>query len=676
MQSATSAVGEAREAFARHEWTRTYDLLADLPHGSLDASDLEALAESAWWTARLEQCIAARERAFSLYSSAGDNRRAAVVAINLAKDHFAKSAGRVGMAWMSRAERLLEGEQDCIELGILERTRAVLAHEGAGDFEKAIEHARAALEIATRHGDQNLIALALQDEGRAAVAKGEVDRGMNLLDEATVAAVSGDLAPMTTGVIYCNVITICEEIADYGRAGEWTDVAKRWCDRQEIAGFPGLCRVHRAGIIRLRGSWAEAENEAIRAADELKDFNHGYTAEAFYQLGEIRYERGDLDLAEDAFCRAHELGREPQPGMALLQLAQGKTDAAVAGIRRALDEEQRDLHRARLLRAYAEILDGVGGAAELQGSVEELDRLAGMFGTTALRAAADEARGRLALATGTATEAVTAFRNARRGWSEVEAPYLVAKARVLLARAYNDAGEAEAAKLESAAARSAFETLGASRDSSLVDAASSAVTAPPQSAGPASGATLKKEGEYWLVGYGNDFFRLKDSKGLQLLGELVRAPGREFHVLELMTGRAAPTTGRPDATEVHVAGADLGPALDAEAKAAYRRRYEELQAELDEAEEWGDSARATKAREEMDVLATELSRAVGLGGRDRKVGSDAERARVNVTRTIRAALDRIKQHSSELGEHLAHAVQTGTFCAYRPDPATKISWDL
>lgn len=651
-------------------------MLSDVPEESLEASDLEALAESAWWTARLEQCIAARERAFALYTSAGEDRRAAVVAINLAKDHFAKRAGRVGMAWMNRAERLLENHEDSLEAGILQRTRAVMAHEGEADYDKAIERAREALKIATAHGDQNLMALALQDEGRAAVARGEVERGMELLDEATVAAVSGDLSPMTTGVIYCNVITICEEIADYGRAAEWTDVAKRWCDRQEIAGFPGLCRVHRAGIIRLRGSWAEAENEALRAAEELKDFNHGYTAEAFYQLGEIRLERGDLELAEEAFCRAHELGREPQPGMALLQLAQGKSNGALAGITRALDEEVRDLHRVRLLRAYGEVLDGVGRAAELSDAVQELGRLAEAYRTPVLRAAADEVAGRYALGTDDPMGAVASFRSALRGWQHLAAPYLVAKGRVLLARAYRAGSEAEAAELELAAARSAFRSLGAERDALLLDTeADAGGTAVGEQDENGNVATLRREGEYWLVSYLDESFRLKDSKGLQLLAELLRSPHKEFHALELMTRSSRPTPA-PSGGELDVASDGTGAVLDDRGKAAYRSRYEELSADLEEAQRWGDPERAAKTEREMQFLADEMAKAVGLGGRDRQTGSDSERARVNVTRTIRAALERIARHSPPLGEHLTRAIDTGTFCAYRPDPTATITWNL
>ena len=679
MTQRTDAIREARQAFSAHDWARTYDLLTSVPQDTLEASDLEAMAESAWWMAKLDDCITARERAYSLYVDAGDKRKAATVAIALAKDNFARSSGTIGMAWLNRAEHLLEGDEECIEFGALERTRSVIAYEGEGDYDKAIHHARSALDIATKHGDRDLMAIALEDQGRALVSQGEVEKGMAMMDEATVAAVSGDLSPMATGVVYCNLITVCEDIADYARAGEWTDAAKRWCERVAIAGFPGLCRVHRAGIIRLRGAWAEAEDEALRAARELEHFNHGYTAEAFYQLGEIRFELGDLALAEESFSRAHDLGRDPQPGLALLQLAQGKVDAAASAIARSLREESRDLRRARLIPAYVEIMLAAGRDEGIDDLCAELEGLAATYATAALTAAAREVRGRVALHRDEAETAIGALRDAVRHWKAVEAPYLVAKTRVLLARAYAAEGDHEAARLEFAAARSCFESLGAKRDTAEVDELEGDAAPAPAIPAPSDGGsgTFRREGEYWLVSYGDDSFRLKDTKGLQFLAELLRAPNKEFHALELVGGSLA-TTPAPsvEAGDVAVSSGDLGAVLDPAAKAAYKARYEELQATRDEAEGWGDDERAARAREEMDYLADELSRAVGLGGRDRKMGSDAERARVNVTRTVRAALERIQKHSPALGEHLAKSLHTGTFCSYRPDERARISWDL
>src|SRR2546422_9647944 len=148
----------------------------------------------------------------------------------------------------------------------------------------------------------------------------------------------------------------CEGLADYRRSREWSEGANRWCERQAIDGFPGMCRVYRAEIIRLRGAWAEAEQEARRACEELREFNIGYAAAAFYEIGEIRLRMGDFAAAEEAFRQAHDLGRDPEPGLAMLRLAQGKQDAALKLINTALSDESRDrLRRARLLPALVDI---------------------------------------------------------------------------------------------------------------------------------------------------------------------------------------------------------------------------------------------------------------------------------------------------------------------------------
>ncbi|MDQ3669912.1 MAG: hypothetical protein M3377_06485, partial [Actinomycetota bacterium] len=391
----------------------------------------------------------------------GNARRAAIVAIALVKDYYAKGSPSIGSGWVSRAERLLADEPECLEHGWLERLRGVLAHEGAGDYEKALEHVRRALALGAKFGDRELQAVALHDQGRALVASGRVAEGMALIDEATVAAVSGELRPYDTGVIYCNTIAACKELADYRRAGDWTEAAKRWCERQSIAGFPGMCRVYRASIMLVQGAWPEAEVEARRACDELQEFNLSYAAEAFYELGEIRLRAGDLSAAEKAFKQAHELGRDPQPGLALLRLAEGKTQSACSCIDRALADESRDLYRAPLLPANVEIAVASGDLEKARSATEELEAIAEKFGSDALRATAGTARARVALSEGDAGAAVRTSREALRRWQSIDAPYETAETRMLLASAYVADGDADSAVLELEAARAAFERLGA-----------------------------------------------------------------------------------------------------------------------------------------------------------------------------------------------------------------------
>jgi class 3 adenylate cyclase len=481
-----------REAVDRHAWSEGYELLKESDTaGTMLPEDLERLAGAAWWMGQLDDCISARDRAFAAYMDAGDRRRAAMVATMLAKDHYAKGASSIGTGWVNRAERLLAEEPDCVEQGYLERLKGVIAHEGAGDYEKALEHGRRALDLAMRFADRDLQAIALHDQGRALVALGQVDAGMALIDEATVAAVSGELAPLTTGVVYCNTITACKELADYRRAGDWTEAAKRWCERQAIAGFPGMCRVYRASIMLTRGAWAEAEQEARRACDELGSFNLSYAAEAFYELGEIRLRTGDLAAAEEAFRHAHELGRDPQPGLALVRLAEGKLDGASSCIEGALADESRDLYRARLLPAQTRIAVASGDADTARRATEELKEIARKYGSEALEAMALTTRSMVSLAEENAGEATRAARGALRLWQSVAAPYEAAEARVLLASAHRAEGKRDDALLELEAALGAFERLGAALDAGHVRSDLEALGAKPVARASGDGRQTK-----------------------------------------------------------------------------------------------------------------------------------------------------------------------------------------
>ena len=456
---------EGRDAFERHAWQEAFDILssADTSAG-LSAEDLERLAEAAWWTGRMDGCIQARERAYAAYVEAGNRHSAALVALKLANDYGHRLAHSIASGWFSRAERLFQQIPESREHGYLARDRANKALHG-GDMDRALEHAAKTLEIGTHFGDPDLQALGLHEQGRVLVAKGQVDEGMSLLDEAAVAAVGGELGPVATAIIYCNMISACRDLADYRRAGDWTEAAKRWCERQSIAGFPGICRVHRAEVMRLRGAWAEAEQDARRACDELEHFSPALAANAFYEVGEIKLRIGDMAAAEDAFCQAHELGREPQPGLALLRLAEGNIDAACSMINRALADQSWDrLARARLLPAQVEIAIAAGDLETARSATDEMEAIAEAYGTPALQASAACARGALQLAEGDAAAACDSLRRGWRLWQEVEAPYEAARARVLLAAAHRAEGDDEAAVLELRAANSTFERLGAVAD--------------------------------------------------------------------------------------------------------------------------------------------------------------------------------------------------------------------
>ncbi len=456
---------QGRDAHARHAWEEAYRTLMEAASAApLDAGDLGRLAEAAWWTGHLADCIAAREQAYAA-SVSHDPTATAIVGIELARNYFAKGDGSVAAAWLSRAERLLADTAPCVAHGYLSRMQSVIAFERDHDSTTALERSRTTLEIATRFQDRDLMGMALHDQGRALVALGDVAQGKALIDEATVAAVGGEVSPFAAAVIYCNTITTCMNIGDYVRANQWTEAAKRWCERQTISGFPGTCRLYRATVLRLQGAWSEAESEAQRACEELRGFNRGYLAAALYELGEVRLRAGDLTAAAEAFREAHELGRVPEPGLSLLRLAEGKVKPALGAIRRALADTTLDrLARARLLPAHVQVALAAGELDDARAAAGELQAIADSYATPALHADALHASGAVALAAGLGADAIRSLRQAVQFWGEANCPYEAAQSRVLLASAYGLEGDGEAAALEMEAARSAFESLGARLD--------------------------------------------------------------------------------------------------------------------------------------------------------------------------------------------------------------------
>jgi len=452
-----------RSAFARHAWREAFETLTNARAiGALAVEDDERLAESAWWIGRVDDCIAARERAYVTYMDQRKPRLAAAVAVRLAEDFFRRQAKSLGNGWLKRAERLLQDVPECREHGALLRLHAMLAFDSEGDVEKALGLARRTSDIATRFRDRDLQALAMHDVGRMLVSKGELAQGMALIDEAMAAAVGGELGPEVTGRIYCNMMGLCEKLADYQRAGEWSEAARRWCEQHTESGFPGICRVHRAELMRLRGSWNDAETEALRAAQELRGFYNIAAGEAFYEIGEIRLRMGDLKRAEEVLRQAHELGREPVPGLALLRLAEGKIDAAKGLIERAVaDRPEGSLDRGRLLPARVQIALAAGDVDRARESVTELEAIAREYGSTAWHASAAQARGAVQVAEGAAEAAVPNLRRACKLWQEVQLPYETATARLLLSGAFRATGSPEDAELELQAAKSTFKGLGA-----------------------------------------------------------------------------------------------------------------------------------------------------------------------------------------------------------------------
>jgi class 3 adenylate cyclase len=471
-QPVTDPLVAARDAFQAREWDRALDLFKQADDQErLAPEDMESMAEAAWWGARPDEGIESFQRAYSAYLEAGKPLRAGYVAVTLAREFAVKHAGPVASSWFNRAKKLLESQPEGAEHGYLYARESVLAlHQG--NAEEAIAFAQRAMDVGARIGDANLQAIGSVYQGGALVESGKVAEGLRLYDDAALAAVNGELGLYATGVVYCNTISTCCELADYRRAGEWSDAARRW-SRAHPANqlIPGDCRVHEAEVLAMRGAWAEAEASARQGAEELRAFNRLYhVGEALYQMGVIRLRMGDLVAADDAFRQASELGRDPQPGLALLLLSRGKTDSALSSVRRALDEETSTLSRGRLLPSAVRVALEAGQTELAETWADELDSTAGTYETPTLRGAAAVARASLLLASGNPKASARGLRDGLKQWQEIEAPYEVAQTRLLLARAMAAQGDFEGARLERAAARSTFERLGAIRDVAEVDA--------------------------------------------------------------------------------------------------------------------------------------------------------------------------------------------------------------
>jgi class 3 adenylate cyclase len=466
MSQVVDTLENARNAAARQAWKEAYAAYAEAVAAALEAVDLEQYGDAAWWSGKLDEAIALRERSYGAYLAAGERVAAARIAITLSWDHHGRGAFAVSRGWLASAERLLDGEPESSEHGFLGLTKAVDAMF-AGDLDAAIPALEEVHALGRRLGDRDTEALALTAKGRALVTRGEVEQGLALLEEAT--AICGVLRPYATGLVYCMSISASQDIGDYRRAAEWTEVANRWCDQLDVTGFPGACRIHRAEALRLRGDWPAAEAQAVAACEELHDFDRLITAGGYYELGEIRRRRGDFAGAEEAYRQANELGRDPQPGLALLRLAEGKVEAAVAAIRRTLAELEDPLSRLRALPAQVDISLAAGDTKSARVAAEELERLVDSYKIGGQRADAFDATvhyawGRIELAERDLEAATKCLRRSRDGWKRVGAPYEVALARLQLGVAYRRAGDEHGANAELEAALTEFERLGAQLD--------------------------------------------------------------------------------------------------------------------------------------------------------------------------------------------------------------------
>jgi class 3 adenylate cyclase len=464
-----SPLEAGRDAVRRRDWDAAYPLLHEADEaGDLAPDDLELLAEAALWGGLFESYMDAYERAYKAYVDAGNLARAGYVATLLAHDYRTQLQKSVASGWLARAKRHLDETEEAPEHGYWALQRSLVAL-GEHDFDESFRQGKVAEEIGRRFADRSLEIRGIQRQGAALLEKGEVAEGKLLLDEASAAALGGELDPYSTLVVYCNTIGACREVADFDSAAQWTDRASQFCDASSMSAFPGMCRVNYAEVMRFKGRFNEAEELAGQAGEQLRTWCPRIAGAAFYELGEARLRLGDLAQAEQAFREADEHGHTPEPGHSLLRLARGDAKGAWTSLRRVLADDTTGLAaRTTFLPAGVDVAVAAGDIESAEGLTAELDKAADSFETSALKAAASFAHGKVALARGDADAAESAFRNARTLWESTGAGYDSALAREHRGLALRAGGDEEAAVWELEAAAARFERLGAVRDAERV----------------------------------------------------------------------------------------------------------------------------------------------------------------------------------------------------------------
>jgi DNA-binding CsgD family transcriptional regulator/tetratricopeptide (TPR) repeat protein len=458
-----SDIERGRELCAEQDWAAAYSCLSAIDPVLLSARDLELLAGSAYMLGRDDAYVDAWELAYHSHLRDGDTARAALCTWWIGDYLRFRGESARATGWFARGDSLLDqvGE-DCVARGFL-LLPAIHDFVSGHDHEAAFAVAAEAGEIGARFADRDLTALAMMERGHALVRQGRASEGLRLVDETMVAVTTEEPSPVIAGIVYCSTIAFCQAVFELGRAQEWTEAHTAWCERQsDMRAYMGACLVHRAEIMTLAGNWSAAMAEVRRAEGYTQGvLNERVAAEAAYRRGEVHLLRGELDSAEEAYREASRRGREPQPGLALLRLAQGEGEAAAASLRRALGEASHPLRRAALLPAYVEIMLAVDDLEEALAGCRDLEDVAELQASRALAAMADYARGAVDLVDGNARTALVALRRACRAWQELGVPREIARTRLLVGQACAALGDPDTAGMEREAARDTFEKLGA-----------------------------------------------------------------------------------------------------------------------------------------------------------------------------------------------------------------------
>jgi DNA-binding CsgD family transcriptional regulator len=451
----------AREAYERGDWVLAFDQLHRA--GELDPDDSMALATSAYLLGNVDETVRAMQVGYQDRIQNEDTLGAVRFACWLGLVLNLRGEVAVGGGWVARAQRLLETEsEDVVERGYL-FIHEFFQHLGRGDFARAGETAVRIVNTGRRFTDHDLIALGLLTQGRMMIYSGRVPEGLALLDEAMVEISTAAVSPIIAGMVYCAMIEACQELSDFSRAASWTTALTTWCDVQPgLVPFTGQCSLHRGQIMRLHGAYDEALAEYALAQRRYEmEGTPAPAGRALTEQGDVQRIRGRLDEAEAAYHQAAELGHEPQPGLALLWLARGRTAAAISAINRLLAEAQGPVHRSWMLPAAVEVLVSAGRVDQARQHSDELAGIASSFGNAAVRAMARYAAATVHLASGQTEDALSNARGAARLWSQVGSPYESARARVLVARTLRELGDEDSATTEFAVARRTFADVGA-----------------------------------------------------------------------------------------------------------------------------------------------------------------------------------------------------------------------
>jgi DNA-binding CsgD family transcriptional regulator/tetratricopeptide (TPR) repeat protein len=471
---AQRALEHGRGAYADRAWTDAFEALGQANREQrLQPEDVELLARSAYMLGLDDEYRAALEQAYQVYRDGGDLSRAARCAWWIGHNLLFLGQAAPARGWFARGQRLLERRGgDTVERGYL-LIPALLERSSQGDFAGAYAIAAEIAEIGERFRDADLVAIALMEQGHTLIRDGRTEEGLRLVDETMVGVTAGELSPVVAGIVYCNTIAFCRDVYELRRAREWTEALTRWCEQQpDMVAHKGLCLVHRAEIMTLGGAWRDALEEARRVAEQFTQgvLNQRAVGHAAYRQAEVHRLQGDFDEAEAAYREASRCGRDPQPGLALMRLAQGKEGAAAAAMRRAVSETRLPPKRMALLPAHVEILVAAGDVAEARVACDELAEIARWQGSEALLALAAQAEGEVLLAEGNARSGLPPLRHAWQAWQELDAPYDAARARVLIAQACAALGDEDTAAFELDAARDMFFRLGAAPDLARLDA--------------------------------------------------------------------------------------------------------------------------------------------------------------------------------------------------------------